>query len=55
MGIWPWELLMAFAGHRVPHSSFYLSVHSIAGELLLTRDIMSNVTNGQGSVVWVAR
>jgi hypothetical protein len=55
MGTWPWQLLMAVAGHPVPYNSFTLSVYDTAGKLLLAQNIMDNVTNGHASAVWVAR
>lgn len=53
-GLWPWELLLAFSGHPVPHDTFYLSIYDIKGNELLTKEIISNVAYGWGTLVWVS-
>ena len=52
MGLWPWELLSAFAGHPVPHNSFYLTIYDISGTELMSQKIIGNITYGTGSIIW---
>jgi hypothetical protein len=56
IGLWPWELLPAAAGHPISHNTFFLSIYDMTGKELLTQKIISNVVNERresvGSLVW---
>jgi hypothetical protein len=53
MGFWPWEIFFAAAGHPVWHNTFYLSLYDTAGKELLTQEVVGNIANGRGSLVWI--
>jgi hypothetical protein len=52
IGLWPWELLAAAAGHPISHNTFFLSIYDMTGKELLNQKVVSNVVNGRGSLVW---
>lgn len=53
IGLWPWELLPAAAGHPISHDTFYLSIYDLKGTRLSLHKIITNVVNGRGSLVWI--
>jgi hypothetical protein len=49
----PFELLLAFVGHPIPVTTFYLNVYDLSGRAILTdKLIVKNVKGGSGSLFW---
>jgi hypothetical protein len=52
MGLWPWEVLFAVAGHPVYYMTFYLEIYDLTGNLVYESKIISGLKNGGGQIVW---
>ena len=52
MGLWPWEILFAVAGHPVYYMTFYVEVYDLSGDLVYESKIISGFKNGGGKIVW---
>jgi hypothetical protein len=48
IGYSPRELLMAIAGHPVPHNTFYLEIYSSDGNLIKEMTILEDIKYGEG-------
>jgi hypothetical protein len=55
LGLWPWELLSAVAGHPVFHITFYLEIYDTAGHRVFDRRVKGGLKNGSGSMVWLPK
>jgi hypothetical protein len=55
LGVWPWELLAAAAGHPYFHITFYLQIYDTAGNKVVDQRVKGGLKNGSGSMVWMPR
>ena len=51
LGYWPWELLVALAGHPVSYDTFYLECYSLEGKLIRSTNIIKDITDANGFMV----
>lgn len=52
MGLWPWELLAAAAGHPYFYHTFYLEIYDLQGQRIFQKKITGNFRNGTGRLIW---
>jgi hypothetical protein len=52
LGVWPWELLGAMAGHPVYHNSFSIEVYDTKGNTVEIRELEGSYKLGSARIVW---
>lgn len=52
LGIWPWELLSAAAGHPYYYITFFTEVYDTTGKLIFSKKAIGGFKNGTGKIVW---
>jgi hypothetical protein len=52
LGIWPWELLFAMAGHPVYHNTFSLEIYDTKGNSVEIKELEGSYIWGSARIVW---
>lgn len=52
LGIWPWEVLLAIAGHPVYHNTFCVEIYDIKGNMVDIKELEGSYKWGSARIVW---
>jgi hypothetical protein len=52
LGVWPWELLMAIAGHPVYHNTFWVEIYDTQGNMVYVKELEGSYVWGSARIVW---
>jgi hypothetical protein len=52
LGVLPWELLGALAGHPVNNNTFFLEIYDIKGNVVVIKELEGSYKSGAARIVW---
>jgi hypothetical protein len=52
LGVWPWELLAAMAGHPIYHNTYRIEVYDLKGNMVESKDFEGSYKLGSARIVW---